>query len=242
MVRRLTAPAPSPARVLDALRGGHAHYPADREAAAAVEARLPGTSAVLDATVRFTLRAGRQAAAQGITRLVHAGAAGLLPGRNLHDAAREAAPGARVVYVNRDAEMHAFAAALLGAVPGCACEHGDSLRLLELPAVAAMAGEGEPMAVAVPVVLSFATDGEAAGMLASLAAGLPAGSVVAVSVLIPRDADAAAALAPARWALRSAATVGGWLGGMDAVSPVAALRGTRWWRGGTVVGAVARVR
>jgi hypothetical protein len=201
------------------------------------------------------MRAASWAAERGLSRLVHAGAASYLPGRNLHDAAQSVIPGARVLYVNRQPEMHDDAAALLGSLPGCQAAEGDSMRLLAIPEVKAMAAEGEPLAVLYSLVLSYVTDREAAALMASLASGLPSGSVVALSVILPGDGprgdQVIAAALPARLARRTREDVAGWLGGMDMVAPVAAVRlvpGLEWAedelprRKAEIVAAVAEIR
>jgi hypothetical protein len=226
------APPPGPgiARVLDALRGGHSHYSSDRAVADEVERRFPGARKALSGEVDFTLRVGRWAAGRGISRLVHAGAASYLPGRNIHDAARSVLPSARVIYVNRVPDLHDDAAALLGSLPGCQAAYDDGLDLLAVPEVRAMAAEGEPLCVVYSLVLSYVDDAEAAGLLASLAVGLPSGSAVALSLILPAagpggdEVITTALAAGTPMPRRTRETVAGWLDGMDLTAGVTDVR------------------
>jgi hypothetical protein len=223
-------PPPEIARVLDVLRGGYSHFPSDQAVADEVERLFPGARKALSGEVDFLLRVGCWAARRGISRLVHAGAASYLPGRNLHDAAQAINPEARVIYVNRVPDLHDDAAALLGVLPGCQAAYDDGLDLLAIPEVAAMAAEGERVAVVYSLVLSYVTDQEAAALLASLADGLPSGSCVAVSLILPADGPggdeviAAAAAAGTRLERRTREDVAGWLDGMDVTAGVTDVR------------------
>jgi hypothetical protein len=218
-------PGPRIARVLDALRGGHSHFPADRAAADDVDRQFPGARKALSWEVEFTRRVARWAAQRGIRQLVHAGAASYLPGRNLHDAA----PSARVVYVNRVRDLHDDAAALLGTLPRCSAARDPGTGLLAIPEVAAMAGEGK-VAVVFSLVLSYLPDAEAAALIGSLADGLPAGSAVALSLLLPfpgpggDEVTAAALNAGDRLERRTRETVAGWMAGMDLTAGVTDVR------------------
>jgi hypothetical protein len=214
-------PGPAAGRVIDALLGGHSHYPADREAACQVRAAFPAAPRALAEENEFTLRAARWAAARGISRLVHAGWPSYLPGRNIHVAAQAVLPSAQVVYVSSDPDMHADVAALLGTLPGCEAALGGPAGLLDVPAVAAMAAGG-PVAVMLPLVLSFTPGPEAARLAQSLAAGLPAGSCLAISVILPggpRGREAAAVYPAAPIMRRSRQEVASWLDGMDIARP-----------------------
>jgi hypothetical protein len=249
-------PPPRTARVLDALRGGNSHYPPDAERADAIESAFPGARQVIADETGFTLRVARQAAQDGISRLVYGGSASYLPGKNLHDAAQAVLPEARVIYVNRSKGLHHDAVALLAPLPGCQAAFGDSMHLMAIPEVRAMAGEGEPVGVVISLVLSFVPDAVAAALMASLAEGLPGGSRVALSVILPAPGAAgdrlARAAAPALLPRRAREDVARWLDGMDLTAPVAdvrlaARRGNAgclpWpWPSGEAAGAVARVR
>jgi hypothetical protein len=194
-----------------------------------VERLFPGARRALAGEVDFTLRAARWAAARGIGQLVHAGAASFLPGRNLHDAAQAINPDARVIYVNRAADLHEDAAALLGVLPGCQAAYDEGLDLLAIPEVAAMAARGA-VAVVYSLVLSYVPDDEAAALLTSLARGLPPGSAVALSLILPADGPpgdeviVAAAAAGTPMQRRTREDIAGWMGGMDVTAGVTDVR------------------
>jgi SAM-dependent methyltransferase len=107
---------PNVARVYDALLGGKDNYAADRAAARRLVAAVPGTTQAARANRSFLGRAVRYLAAQGITQYLDIGS-GLPTQGNVHQAAHEVYPAARVVYADIDPIVVSHARALLADSP-----------------------------------------------------------------------------------------------------------------------------
>src|SRR3954468_20313380 len=89
------------ARVYDYWLGGKDNFAADREAAEAMLKDHPGLRALARQNRTFVLKAVTGAASRGIPQFLDLGG-GLPASPAVHDAARDAEPPARVVYVDRD--------------------------------------------------------------------------------------------------------------------------------------------
>lgn len=259
----LSAAVPTIHGVYDAMRGGDQHLRADRELAKAIEAEFPQVPVHVRAASDFDLRVARWCAERGIARFIRAGAVTWQPdGRNVHDAARAAVPGAQAVYVNADAEAHDWARALLARDPGVSAVHAPGERTAEIlaaPAVAALLAPREPVCLIIGMVLHFAPAARAAARIGAFAVALPPGSVIAVSVSLPDHSPRADRLlsmyTPAKMYRHTAADVEGWMrdAGLELVPPGVCdvrllLRGGVWTPGerpcaapGMTVGAVGLV-
>src|ERR1700749_543459 len=91
-----------PARVYDYWLGGKDNFAADREAADAVIAVRPGIIRDIRENRKFLIRAVRYLAAEaGIRQFLDLGS-GIPTSPNVHEAAQQAAPACRVVYVDND--------------------------------------------------------------------------------------------------------------------------------------------
>jgi hypothetical protein len=102
-----------PARVYDYWLGGKDNFAADREAAEAVIAVRPGIRRDVRENRRFLIRAVRYLAAEaGLRQFLDLGS-GIPTSPNVHEAAQQAAPACRVVYVDNDPIVLAHARALL---------------------------------------------------------------------------------------------------------------------------------
>ena len=102
-----------PARVYDYWLGGKDNFAADREAAEAVIAVRPGILRDIRENRKFLIRAVRYLAAEaGIRQFLDLGT-GIPTSPNVHEAAQQAAPECRVVYVDNDPIVLAHARALL---------------------------------------------------------------------------------------------------------------------------------
>lgn len=246
--------------VYDVMRGGDQHVRADRDLAKAIEAEFPQVPVHVRAASDFDLRVTRWCAERGINRFIRAGAVTWQPdGRNVHDAA----PGAQVVYVNRDAEAHGWARTLLACDPGVSAVHASIERTAEVlaaPAVADLLAPREPVCLIIGMVLHFAPADRAAARIRELAGALPAGSVLAVSLSLPDHSPRADRLlsmyTPSRMHRHTAEDVHGWMegAGLDLVPPGVCdvrvlLRGGVWAPGerpaaapGMTVGAVGLAR
>lgn len=138
------ADRPSIARVYDFLLGGSHHFAADREFAAGYLSRWPGARETMRVNRAFLGRAVRYLAGQaGIRQFVDIGS-GIPTMGNVHEIARRAAPGSRVLYVDNDdvAVLHSQvilagddeAAAIRGDLrdPASVLRHADLRRLIDL--------------------------------------------------------------------------------------------------------------
>jgi S-adenosyl methyltransferase len=211
------AKGPTVHGVYDAMRGGDQHMRADRDLAKAIEAEFPQVPVHVRAASDFDLRVTRWCAGRGINRFIRAGAVTWQPdGRNVHDAA----PGAQVVYVNRDAEAHGWARALLACDPGVSAVRASIERTAEVlaaPAVAALLAPLEPVCLIIGMVLHFAPPDRAASRIREFAGALPRGSVIAVSLSLPDHSPRADRLlsmyTPSRMWRHTAEDVAGWMEG-----------------------------
>jgi hypothetical protein len=250
--------------VYDVMRGGDQHERADRELARAIEGEFPQVPVHVRAASDFDLRVTRWCAGRGINRFIRAGAVTWQPdGRNVHDAAREADPGAQVVYVNSDAEAHDWAVTLLACDPGVSAVHEPVERTAEVlaaPAVAALLAPREPVCLIIGMVLHFAPANRAEARVCAFATALPPGSVLAVSLSLPDHSPRAdrllAMYTPAEMYRHTAKDVTAWMegAGLELVPPGVCdvrvpLRGKAWDPGqhphvapGMTVGAVGLAR
>jgi hypothetical protein len=104
---------PSPARLYDYYLGGTINYPADQQAAERLRADLPEISDMAWANRGFHQRAAKWLAAErGISQFLDLGS-GLPTQGNTHQVVREVAADARVVYVDNDPMVRAYAGELL---------------------------------------------------------------------------------------------------------------------------------
>jgi hypothetical protein len=106
-----------PARVYDYWLGGKDNFAADREAAEQVIAANPTVLHGVRANRAFLGRAVRYLAAEaGIRQFLDLGT-GLPTAQNTHQVAQEIAPDSRIVYVDNDPIVLAYARALLTSAP-----------------------------------------------------------------------------------------------------------------------------
>ncbi len=104
---------PSPARLYDYYLGGTINYPADQQAAERIRADLPEISDMAWANRGFHQRAAKWLAAErGVSQFLDLGS-GLPTQGNTHQVVREIAADARVVYVDNDPMVRAYAGDLL---------------------------------------------------------------------------------------------------------------------------------
>jgi hypothetical protein len=104
---------PSPARLYDYYLGGTINYAADQQAAERLRADLPEISDMAWANRGFHQRAAKWLAAErGISQFLDLGS-GLPTQGNTHQVVREVMGDARVVYVDNDPMVRAYAGELL---------------------------------------------------------------------------------------------------------------------------------
>jgi hypothetical protein len=216
------------------LRGGQ-HLRADRELGRAIAERFPRVPEHVRAAHEFHLRAAVWCAERGVSRFVRTGHLTAPPGRNVHDAVRGVDPAARVIYASQSEAAHEWAQALLSGDPGHeAVLTGEDGILAERP-VRAMLADGKPVCVIAGMVLHFTPAGKAAWQVARVAAALPPGSFLAVSVALldsSRQAgELAAMFTPARLYRHTAEDVAGWLedAGLQVAPPGVADVTARGW-------------
>ncbi|GLY06823.1 MULTISPECIES: SAM-dependent methyltransferase [Actinoplanes] len=175
---------PSAARVYDAFLGGTHNFAADRAVAARATELVPDAPRNARDNRAFLRRAVRFAASRGIRQFLDLGS-GIPTSGNVHEVAREAAPDARVVYVDVDPSAVLYARHLLGADPLTRVVLGDAQRpelLLTDPTVRNLLDPGRPMCLLMLAVLHFLPDSPAldAAMRAYRDAAAP-GSLLAIS-------------------------------------------------------------
>jgi hypothetical protein len=85
----------------DHLLGGKDNFAADREAAAKLVALVPDAQKIARDNRQFLVRSVRFLAQAGIRQFIDLGT-GIPTSPNVHEVARQIAPGARVVYVDHD--------------------------------------------------------------------------------------------------------------------------------------------
>lgn len=185
------------ARIQNYWRGGTANFAADRQAAEHMMAAYPGLVQSVRANREFLARAVRYlAAGAGVRQFLDIGT-GLPAAGSVHEVARGAAPGCRVVYADNDPVVVAHARALLaGAPPGTAtfldADLRDPGRLMERAAAAL--DFGEPVAVLLISVLHLIEDrdGPPAIVTALLDAAPPGSFLVLTHIAADLEPEAMA--------------------------------------------------
>jgi hypothetical protein len=176
---------PSGARVYDFLLGGKDNYPADREVARTLLAKLPNARlavqwnrALLQRVVRYLVTEA------GIDQIIDIGA-GLPSVGNTHEVALGANPEARVVYVDHDPVVLAHARDMLQGIPNTAIIERDLLEpeaILTDPDLTSLIDFSRPVGLMFLSMLHFVPDEvDPAGIIARLHAPFPAGTHVAIS-------------------------------------------------------------
>jgi trans-aconitate methyltransferase len=173
------------ARIYNYWLGGKDNFAADREAAELAIAANPGIVADVRANRAFLARVVRYLAREcGIRQFLDIGT-GLPTAGNTHEVAQEAAPDARIVYVDNDPVVLAYARALLTSTPEGATRylHAD---LRDTSAVRAEAARtldfAQPIALMLLIILHLIPDSDDPhGIVASLVDALPAGSYLVLA-------------------------------------------------------------
>ena len=183
----------SPARVYDYWLGGSHNFQADRDAARALIAVEPSARDVARANRAFLARAVRFLAAEGIRQFLDIGS-GIPTQGNVHEVARAAAPGARVLYADIDPVAVAHSRAILDGDGSAAAIAGDLRepeQILASPEAARLLDTSQPMGLLLAAVLHFLTDADdpwrLVGRLRDLAAP---GSYLVISHATTEDTPA----------------------------------------------------
>jgi S-adenosyl methyltransferase len=189
--REIDTSRPHSARVYDFMIGGKNHFEADREAARKVLAVLPTGNIGPRENRGFLGRAVRFLAAEaGIRQFLDIGT-GLPTTSNVHEVAQQAAPSARIVYVDNDPLVLVHARALLTSAPeGRTAYIEEDLRnpaaILAHPVTQEMLDFSQPVALILAGVLHFVVDEDSpAAIVATLTGALPSGSYVVASHISP---------------------------------------------------------
>ncbi|HTW01647.1 MAG TPA: SAM-dependent methyltransferase [Streptosporangiaceae bacterium] len=179
-----SVPKPNQARIYDYLLGGHNSLPVDREVADALLALTPIARATAVENRRFLGRAVRLLAARGIRQFLDVGA-GLPTQENVHQIAQQAAPDARVLYVDNDPTVIAEGQALLTNEDQVAMAEADLRQpasIFALPEVHRLLDFRQPIALLLIGVLYFISEDEDPySMVTQLRDALAPGSYLAIS-------------------------------------------------------------
>jgi S-adenosyl methyltransferase len=176
---------PSPARLYDYYLGGSDNFPADREAAETIRARMPELADAAWANRGFHQRAAVwMAASRGIGQFIDIGS-GLPTQNNTHQAVQKVAPDARVVYVDHDPLVRVHANALLtgeGSTRVITADLRDPDGVLSHPQTRELIDFGQPVGLLMTAVVHFVADGsDPQGLVARYMAALAPGSYLALS-------------------------------------------------------------
>ncbi|GAA4810342.1 SAM-dependent methyltransferase [Streptomyces ziwulingensis] len=159
--RSIDISVPSVSRIYDFYLGGSHNFEVDREAARRAMEHLPGLPRIMQANRAFTRRAVRFAAAEGITQFLDIGS-GIPTFGGVHEVARQAAPGARVVYVDHDPVAVAHSEEVLkGDEDTAGVVAADLLKPREIlvsPQVERLIDLNRPVALLLVAILHFVED------------------------------------------------------------------------------------
>jgi hypothetical protein len=221
---------PSPARLYDYYLGGTNNFPADRDAAEQMRLVMPELSDAAWANRGFHQRAAKWMARHGVRQFIDIGS-GLPTRGNTHQAVQAVDPGARVVYVDNDPMVTAYARDLLSGDESTRFIEAD-LRdpdgLLGHPDLRGFIDPRQRAGLLMTAVVHFVEDREDPwGMVARYVAAVGPGSYLALSHstmdnLPPRMVDAGLALyaqATQRLYPRTRAQVERFFEGLELVPP-----------------------
>jgi len=203
----------------------------DREAVRQILRAWPEVRLIARANRAFLRRAVRFLAGQaGIRQFLDIGT-GIPAAGNVHEIAGQAAPGARVVYVDNDPIVHVHASALLtgsGTASVVLADLRDPHAILADPVLRARIDFAQPVGLLLVAILHFITSTEnPSRIIATLRDALPAGSYVVLSHATadfhpPGTTDKAAAAyqnATAPLILRTRAEIATYFDGFDLLDP-----------------------
>ncbi|MER7013577.1 SAM-dependent methyltransferase [Saccharopolyspora sp. NPDC000359] len=158
---------PNAARVYDYYLGGDHNFAVDRGMAEEAIAMWPDLPLIMQANRAFLRRAVQYCAERGIRQFLDLGS-GIPTVGNVHEVAQQAAPGARVVYVDTDPIAVAYSRKLLQDNPDATIVDAD-LRdpeaVLASPEVAELLDLSQPIALMMVAVLHFVTDDDEPGKI-----------------------------------------------------------------------------
>jgi hypothetical protein len=172
----------------DYFLGGKDNYPADRNAAEQVKAKIPNTYEAVWENRYFLQRAVRYLAEAGIDQFVDLGT-GLPTRGNVHEIAQGVNPDAHVVYVDNDPIVLAHGRALLATNPNTTVITADIREpdgILGHPGLRALIDFDRPCAVLFVAIMHFIPDeADPYGSIAAFRDVLAPGSYLTLSHLTP---------------------------------------------------------
>jgi len=164
--------------------GGCHNFAVDREYAERIEQILPGAAQGAYANRAFLGRVIRWLASAGIRQFLDIGS-GIPTMGNVHEIAEQAAPGARVMYVDVDPIAVAHTRAILAGNPRVRVLQADLRRTTEIvdhPEVTGLLDFSEPVAVVLSAVLHAIVDADDPyGIVARLRDAVVADSYIVIS-------------------------------------------------------------
>jgi O-methyltransferase involved in polyketide biosynthesis len=182
---RIDTTVPHSARIWNYWLGGKDNYPVDRAAGDLYREVFPGILDVARASRRFLTRAVRYLAGEaGVRQFLDIGT-GLPTADNTHEVAQRLAPDSRVVYVDNDPLVLAYARALLTSTPQGVTRYIDA-DLREPDRIVEAASKTidltEPVALMLMgIVGHIGDDDEARSIVRRLLDALPSGSYLALN-------------------------------------------------------------
>ncbi|MCY1145520.1 SAM-dependent methyltransferase [Actinoplanes sp. Pm04-4] len=176
---------PHSARLWNYWLGGKDNFAADRVVADQILAMVPEMVASARADRAYLGRVVLYLAGEaGVRQFLDVGT-GIPTADNTHEVAQSVAPSSRIVYVDNDPLVHAHARALLASHPDGSTDYleadlRDPAQIIE--GARRTLDFDQPIALTLLGILNFIPDdGQAAELVARLAAELPPGSYVAIS-------------------------------------------------------------
>ena len=175
---------PSVARVYDYYLGGAHNFAVDREMAQQAISMWPDLPLIMQANRAFLRRAVRFCVDAGVRQFLDLGS-GIPTVGNVHQVARDAAPDARVVYVDSDPIAVAYSRTILDGDPQTSVVQADlrdPAQVLGSTEVRSLLNLDEPVAVMMVAVLHFVRDeDDPAAIVAAYRDAMASGSYLVVS-------------------------------------------------------------